>query len=250
MDYIHTTQTAALRVQVTVSDRVGKLLERSRCVAQVKESRQVQTGDRLCTNQRVEVIHVILNFFDPLSISTILLDRPPFDMLPTSRASWAFRAVRTSIAGPSRRKYASLSPYTPPPQSVYEVFDEPSKSRQKDRALLRLAEPAKSGLSSEGSETKKPTAIVDYIREELAERLAERVEVRRTSIPNSRFRLSGDDEACRSLIMDTLGLENSPIDNTGTFSARWSAHEDPAGDFGRRIGRWRQEEVAGSRGQW
>jgi NADH dehydrogenase [ubiquinone] 1 alpha subcomplex assembly factor 5 len=160
--------------------------------------------------------------------------------------------VRTSIAGPARRTYASLSPYTPPPQSVYEVFDEPSKSRQKDRALLRLAEQAKSGPPSaeEGSEAKNPTAIVDYIREELAERLAERVEVRSTSIPNSRLRLSGDDEACRPLIVDTLGLENSPIDNPGTFRARWPAHKDPAGDFGRRIGRWRQEEVAGSRGQW
>jgi hypothetical protein len=82
MDHIHTTQTAAFHVQVTVSDSVGTEFERPRCFAQVKESKQIQTGDRLCTNQRVEVIHVILNFFDPLSIFAILLDRPRLTCCP------------------------------------------------------------------------------------------------------------------------------------------------------------------------
>lgn len=59
------------------------------------------------------------------------------------------------------RRYATLSPYTPPPTAAYEVFDEPSKARQRDRALLRMAD----------------VKVVDYLREELAERLAERVEV-------------------------------------------------------------------------
>jgi NADH dehydrogenase [ubiquinone] 1 alpha subcomplex assembly factor 5 len=61
----------------------------------------------------------------------------------------------------SRRLYATLSPYTPPPTAAYEVFDEPSKARQRDRALLRLPD----------------AKVVDYLREELAERLLERIEV-------------------------------------------------------------------------
>jgi hypothetical protein len=66
------------------------------------------------------------------------------------------------------RTYATLSPYTPTPTAAYEVFDEPSKARQRDRALLRLR-------SKEGG---GDTSVVDYLREELAERLSERIEVR------------------------------------------------------------------------
>ena len=66
----------------------------------------------------------------------------------------------------SLRTYATLSPDTPPPQSPYEVFDEPSKFRQRDRALLRLNEKEEKG-----------SGVVDYLREEIAERLAERIEV-------------------------------------------------------------------------
>lgn len=73
------------------------------------------------------------------------------------------------------RPYATLSPHTPPPPTPYEVFDEPSKARQRDRALLRLREQAQIGSSeSEGLK------LVDYLREELAERLAERIEVGRS----------------------------------------------------------------------
>ena len=68
------------------------------------------------------------------------------------------------------RTYATLSPYTPTPTAAYEVFDEPSKARQRDRALLRLR-------SKEGG---GDTSVVDYLREELAERLSERIEVRLT----------------------------------------------------------------------
>jgi NADH dehydrogenase [ubiquinone] 1 alpha subcomplex assembly factor 5 len=67
-----------------------------------------------------------------------------------------------------RLTYATLNPHTPPPTTPYEVFDEPSKIRQRDRALLRLK------ASSSDAEGPK---IVDYIREELSERLAERIEV-------------------------------------------------------------------------
>jgi hypothetical protein len=65
------------------------------------------------------------------------------------------------------RPYATLSPYTPPPTTPYEVFDEPSKARQRDRALIRLR--SKEGGGDHG--------VVDYLREELAERLSERIEV-------------------------------------------------------------------------
>jgi NADH dehydrogenase [ubiquinone] 1 alpha subcomplex assembly factor 5 len=74
------------------------------------------------------------------------------------------------------RTYATISPHTPPPQTPYEVYDEPSKFRQRDRALLRLRENMK---DAEADNTGgKGLGVVDYLREELAERLAERVEVR------------------------------------------------------------------------
>jgi NADH dehydrogenase [ubiquinone] 1 alpha subcomplex assembly factor 5 len=76
------------------------------------------------------------------------------------------------------RPYAKISPDTPPPQTPYEVFDEPSKYRQRDRVLLRLRENIGVGreevinnLDGEGM------GVVDYLRDELAERLVERVEV-------------------------------------------------------------------------
>ena len=65
------------------------------------------------------------------------------------------------------RSYATLSPYTPAPTTPYEVFDEPSKARQRDRALIRLRSEQGGG----------DTGVVDYLREELAERLSERIEV-------------------------------------------------------------------------
>ena len=71
-----------------------------------------------------------------------------------------------SVAAPLR-SYATLSPYTPPPTTPYEVFDEPSKARQRDRALIRLRSEQGGG----------DVAVVDYLREELAERLSERIEV-------------------------------------------------------------------------
>jgi hypothetical protein len=86
--------------------------------------------------------------------------------IPLSRAlRSASRLPRTQAYLP--RSYATLSPYTPTPTAAYEVFDEPSKARQRDRALLRLR-------SKEGG---GDTSVVDYLREELAERLSERIEV-------------------------------------------------------------------------
>lgn len=73
------------------------------------------------------------------------------------------------------RSYATISPDTPPPQTPYEVFDEPSKFRQRDRALIRLRESLKDN-ETDNTNGKGP-GVVDYLREELAERLAERVEV-------------------------------------------------------------------------
>lgn len=82
------------------------------------------------------------------------------------------RALRSAsrLSRPQRylpASYATLSPYTPTPTAAYEVFDEPSKARQRDRALLRLR-------SKEGG---GDVSVVDYLREELAERLSERIEV-------------------------------------------------------------------------
>lgn len=81
------------------------------------------------------------------------------------------RAVRP-LALPLHRTYASLSPDTPPPAKAYEVFDEDGKTRQKDRAILRLRE------QQEAGELEDPQ-VLDYIREEVADRITERIEVRR-----------------------------------------------------------------------
>ena len=77
----------------------------------------------------------------------------------------AHRLSRSPLTTP--RPYATLSPYTPTPTAAYEVFDEPSKARQRDRALIRLK-------SKEGG---GDASVVDYLREELADRLSERIEV-------------------------------------------------------------------------
>jgi hypothetical protein len=74
------------------------------------------------------------------------------------------------------RRYASLSPDAPPPTRPYDVFDEEGKARQRDRAVIRLREATEAGEIS-GPE------VLDYLREEVADRLAERVEVR--SFPTS-----------------------------------------------------------------
>lgn len=89
--------------------------------------------------------------------------------MPRSTASVSRSlACLRGLKKPLTRPYATLSPYTPPPTTPYEVFDEPSKARQRDRALLRLQ-------SKEGG---GDATVVDYLREELAERLSERIEVR------------------------------------------------------------------------
>ncbi|EKD01704.1 hypothetical protein A1Q2_03941 [Trichosporon asahii var. asahii CBS 8904] len=73
------------------------------------------------------------------------------------------------LALPLHRAYASLSPDTPPPAKAYEVFDEDGKTRQKDRAILRLRE------QQEAGELEDPQ-VLDYIREEVADRITERIE--------------------------------------------------------------------------
>ena len=67
--------------------------------------------------------------------------------------------------------YATISPNAPLPTTPYEVFDEPSKTAQRDRAVLRLRDRA-GPSGAEGS-----LSVVDYIQEELAERIADRIEV-------------------------------------------------------------------------
>ncbi|WRT70107.1 uncharacterized protein IL334_007101 [Kwoniella shivajii] len=75
----------------------------------------------------------------------------------------------------SSRAYATLSPHTPPPTKPYEVFDELSKERQKDRAIRRLTEDGELSQSIEPND-QNPVKVVDYLRDEIAERLAERIE--------------------------------------------------------------------------
>lgn len=88
------------------------------------------------------------------------------------------------------RPYATIAPGALPPQHAYEVFDEHSKERQRDRAVLRLRQTAaghsshagalseSDGVSESQSDGRGPMGVVDYLREEIAERLVERIEVR------------------------------------------------------------------------
>lgn len=68
------------------------------------------------------------------------------------------------------RAYASLSPDSPPPTAAYDVFDEAAKARQKDRSIIRLRQAA--------AEMGTDPTVLDYLREEVADRICERVEVR------------------------------------------------------------------------
>jgi hypothetical protein len=100
----------------------------------------------------------------------------------TMFARSALRAVRAHAptgahalprAALTARPYASLSPDAPPPTKPYEVFDETSKTRQRDRAVIRLRE----GHANGGPAPE----VLDYLREDVADRICERVEVRTTT---------------------------------------------------------------------
>lgn len=92
--------------------------------------------------------------------------RPALRVLPRLRP---FRVL-------SARTYATLNPHTPPPTSPYQVFDEPSKDLQRSRAVIRLRE-LQAQSENEPAEEEDGLRVVDYLREEVADRLAERIEV-------------------------------------------------------------------------
>ncbi len=97
-----------------------------------------------------------------------------------SRTAYApLRSLRRPVGFQrSIRAYATLSPDTPPPQTPYEVFDEPSKFRQRDRAILRLKEEyAKLPKDGKYNTENEYLRSVDALRDELAARLVERIEV-------------------------------------------------------------------------
>lgn len=84
------------------------------------------------------------------------------------------------------RTYATLNPHTPPPTSPYQVFDEPSKDLQRSRAIIRLRE-LQAQSENKSAEEEDGLRVVDYLREEVADRLAERMEVRHSPllVPNA-----------------------------------------------------------------
>lgn len=114
------------------------------------------------------------------------------------------RAARP-LALPLQRSYASLSPDTPPPAKAYEVFDEDGKTRQKDRAILRLRE------QQEAGDLEDPQ-VLDYIREEVADRITERVEVR--CAPWQQPLTTGPQDApgdrCRAVVARGTADANAP----------------------------------------
>ncbi|KAK8853318.1 hypothetical protein IAR55_004022 [Kwoniella newhampshirensis] len=132
-------------------------------------------------------------------------------LLPPLRLARCPRATTTQAYTISTcRLYATLSPHTPPPTAPYEVFDEPSKDRQRDRAILRLRE-QNSALTGE-QEAQDPLRVVDYLREEISERLAERIEDLRVP-PASILELSAHAGQLTQLLQEVLADE---VPATGT----------------------------------
>ncbi|ODN89211.1 hypothetical protein L198_06534 [Cryptococcus wingfieldii CBS 7118] len=119
---------------------------------------------------------------------------------------------RLSPRLPQPRFYATLNPNTPPPTAAYQVFDEPSKDLQRSRAIIRLrelqaakakAEPAQgdSQISDEDG-----LRVVDYLREEVSERLAERIGDLRVP-PSSIMELSAHAGQLTQILQDVLADE-------------------------------------------
>ncbi|KAK4687799.1 NADH dehydrogenase [ubiquinone] 1 alpha subcomplex assembly factor 5, partial [Tremellales sp. Uapishka_1] len=124
--------------------------------------------------------------------------RPLRSLFPRSR----FPAASSSI-----RSYASLSPHTPAPTQPYQIFDEGSKLRQRDRAILRLKERG------------EKDGEVGYLREEIAERLAERIEDLRIP-PSSILDLSSHTGTLTKILQETLGDEITSTDGVVTQGKR------------------------------
>ncbi|KLT43498.1 S-adenosyl-L-methionine-dependent methyltransferase [Cutaneotrichosporon oleaginosum] len=127
--------------------------------------------------------------------------------------------LRASFQPLSRtvRHYASLSPDAPPPTRPYDVFDEEGKARQRDRAVIRLREATAAGEIS-GPE------VLDYLREEVADRLAERVEDLKTP-PSVILDLSSHAGQLTRILQDVLGDKLPPSEEAagvvGTGRRRW-----------------------------
>lgn len=87
----------------------------------------------------------------------------------------ALRSLR-----PFHRTLASVAPGPPPAQATtpFEVFDRNAKRRQRDRAAVR-----------DGGEKSR---VTDYLRSEVADRMAERFEVRPSKSP-PRYLVHGTD---------------------------------------------------------
>ncbi|ORX35366.1 S-adenosyl-L-methionine-dependent methyltransferase [Kockovaella imperatae] len=121
--------------------------------------------------------------------------------ISTSRGAWRLarqlRAPGRRLSVPvSRSNYATVS--SSPSTSPYEVFDETSKTRQRDRAVIRLNE--------EGS-----SSLIDYVREELAERLADRVEDLRTP-PNRIVEIGSHAGQLTRVLQEVLGPDTAFTD--------------------------------------
>ncbi|KAL1413293.1 hypothetical protein Q8F55_001049 [Vanrija albida] len=110
------------------------------------------------------------------------------------------RALPAAAASP--RPYATLSPHTPPPSAAYDVFDEAAKAAQRDRAVARVREAAAAG-EVEGEE------VLDYLRDEVADRLVERVEDLKVP-PATIVDLSAHAGQLTRMLQDVLGDELHP----------------------------------------
>lgn len=97
------------------------------------------------------------------------------------------------------RGYASLSNAPTP----YDVFDEAAKARQRDRAVIRAREAVEAGEIED-------VEVLDYLREETADRIAERVEDLKTP-PAVVLDLSSHAGQLTKLLQDVLGDEGGHV---------------------------------------
>ncbi|ODN99215.1 hypothetical protein I350_07374 [Cryptococcus amylolentus CBS 6273] len=113
---------------------------------------------------------------------------------------------------PQPRFYATLNPHTPPPTAAYQVFDEPSKDLQRSRAIIRLRELEAAKANAEPGpgdlqvSVEDGLRVVDYLREEVSERLAERIEDLKVP-PSSIMELSAHAGQLTQILQDVLADE-------------------------------------------
>ncbi|WVN87537.1 uncharacterized protein L203_102720 [Cryptococcus depauperatus CBS 7841] len=110
----------------------------------------------------------------------------------------------------TRRTFATLNASIPRSATPYQVFDEASKDAQRSRAIIRLRQfqgqsdnydsAHEAGIQPDVEDSLR---VVDYLREEISERLAERIEDLRVP-PSSIMEISSHAGQLTQILQDVL----------------------------------------------